>query len=263
MPLFDVERGMSPLVISFPHVGTELPLPLRARLTPVGRTLVDTDWYVDRLYAFARDLDITTIVPRFSRYVVDLNRDPNDKPLYPGARTSTVCPTETFEGDPLYTALAPGPEEVAERITAYWKPYHAALAAEIARVKALHGSALLLDAHSIWGRLPLLFDGQLPDMNIGTNSGRSCAIGVTNAVAGALRPPFPSLVIDDRFKGGYITRTYGSPNDNVHAIQIEINQGAYLAEGSRNEWSDKHAKRLIKALRTTCEGLLAFARAPV
>jgi N-formylglutamate deformylase len=263
----DVTRADTPLLLSFPHTGTVLPPQLVSRLTPVGRSLIDTDWDVDLLYAAAGELGVTTLRPTYSRYVVDLNRDPNDKPLYPGARTSSVCPTETFAGEALYApGDAPDRDEIAMRIATYWQPYHDALSAQIKRIRARHGYVILLDGHSIWGRLPLLFDGDLPDVNLGTNGGTSCAPSLTPAVSGALQPAYPSLVVDARFKGGFITRNYGTPARNVHAIQIELNQRTYLAEGSRTKHDPVKIARLSAALRDVCAALLAWepsTRGPV
>jgi N-formylglutamate amidohydrolase len=259
MDLYDVTPGDAPLLLSFPHSGTGLPPEISARLTTIGRTSIDTDWNVDRLYGFAPELGIGTIASRVSRYAADLNRDPHDAPLYPGARTTGVCATETFEGEPLYAhGDEPTPDEIADRVATYWKPYHTALENELARLRARHGYALLLDGHSIWGSLPLLFAGELPDVNLGTNAGRSCAPRMTEAVAEALRPAYPSLAIDGRFKGGYITRTYGAPASGIHAIQIELNQRTYLADGSRIATDDVKAARLSSALRAACAALLAF-----
>ncbi|HEV2737188.1 MAG TPA: N-formylglutamate deformylase [Candidatus Elarobacter sp.] len=260
--VFELHRGNGPLLLSAPHVGTLLPDEIDARLTPPGRALVDTDWYADRLYPFAESLGASVLRARWSRYVVDLNRDPAGTVLYPGTRTTGFVPTETFEGEPLY---APGDEpesaETAARCRRYFEPYHDALHDELARLKAAHGQALLLDAHSIWGRLPLLFDGELPDINIGTNSGFSCDPKLTAAVAGAAAGAPYSVVVDGRFKGGYITRRYGAPAHRVEAIQIEINQRTYLADGSRTEWDEAKAARLSAVLRTMCEALLAAASA--
>ncbi|MBD5607182.1 MAG: N-formylglutamate deformylase [Candidatus Eremiobacteraeota bacterium] len=262
MRLFEIEPGDAPLVLSFPHAGSAFPPDVSARLTTIGRTSIDTDWNVDRLYAFASRLGIGTIRANVSRYVVDLNRDPNGAPLYPGARTTGVMPTETFEGDALY---APGDEptagEISERIATYWSPYHAALSDALARVRQRHGYALLVDGHSIWGRLPLLFDGELPDVNLGTNRGASCAPEMTQAVAQTLATPYPSLVVDGRFTGGYITRTYGAPSRNVHALQIELNERTYLEDGSRTATDDGKAATLSAALRRACEALLAWTPA--
>jgi N-formylglutamate deformylase len=259
MDLYELTPGDAPLLLSFPHSGTFLPPELVARLTPIGRTLVDTDWNVDRLYAFAPELGLGTIAARVSRYAADLNRDPHDAPLYPGARTTSVCATETFAGEPLYDhGDEPTADEIAHRVATYWKPYHAALDRELARLRARHGYALLLDGHSIWGSLPLLFAGELPDVNLGTNAGRSCAPEMTAAVAGALRPSYAALAIDERFKGGYITRTYGAPDSGVHAIQIELNQRTYLADGSRDSTDRAKAATLSAALRAACTASLAF-----
>ena len=258
--VFELQRGNGPLLISAPHVGTLLPDDVAARLTPPGRALVDTDWYADRLYPFAESLGAGVLRARWSRYAVDLNRDPAGTVLYPGARTTGFVPTETFEGEPLY---APGDEpshdEAVARCRRYFEPYHDALHDELARLKAAHGQALLLDAHSIWGRLPLLFDGELPDINIGTNSGSACDPKLTAAVARAAAGSPYSVVVDGRFKGGYITRRYGAPAHRVEAIQIEINQRTYLADGSRTEWDDAKAARLSAVLRAMCEALLAEA----
>ena len=254
----ELRRGEGPLVISAPHVGTDVPAALVARLTPVGRTLIDTDWYVDRLYPFARDLQATVLSARWSRYLVDLNRDPAGASLYPGQRTTSVCPVETFEGEPLYApGDEPGADEIAERVTQYFTPYHAALRAELERVQALHGYAVLLDAHSIWGRLPLLFSGELPDVNLGTNDGRSASSRTIAAAHAAAAESTYSVVLDARFKGGFITRHYGNPVAGVHAMQIELNQRTYLADGSRTAWDDAKAARISRVLHRVCSALLA------
>jgi len=259
--LYQLDRRDGPLLISAPHVGTYLPDELAARLTPPGRAVVDTDWYADRLYPFAAELGATVLRASWSRYVADVNRDPAGVSLYPGARTTGLAPTETFEGQPLY---APGDEpshdEIAVRRALVFDPYHDALRDELARIKAAHGYALLLDAHSIWSPLPLLFEGELPEINIGTNSGRSCDHDLRGTVAAvAAASPF-SHVVDGRFKGGYITRRYGAPAHAVHATQIEINQNAYLADGSRTEWDAKKADRLSSVLRAACEAIVTLAR---
>jgi len=281
--VYELHRGDGPLIVSAPHVGRELPDDLASRLTAPGRALVDTDWDVDRLYPFAPELGATALVARFSRYVVDLNRDPHDASLYPGARTTTLVPTETFEGEALYAAGdEPDAQEVAARRERYWEPYHAALREQIARSKAQHGYALLVDAHSIWGRLPLLFDGELPDVNLGTNDGRSCARALRDIVANVFGGSQYGHVIDGRFKGGYITRTYGQPTANVHALQIELNQRTYLIDDQRerkpvavypggerriasvarrdaNGWDPAKAAPLSVTLRAACQSLLRSA----
>jgi N-formylglutamate deformylase len=257
---YDLRRGNGPVLISAPHVGTALPEELAARLTAPGHALVDTDWHADRLYPFATSLGASVLRARWSRYVVDLNRDPSGATLYPGARTTSLCATETFEGEPLYEPGAePDAPEIAARRERYFDPYHAALREELARLRAEHGFALLLDAHSIWSPLPLLFEGELPHVNVGTNSGASCDRRLVDAIVGVVAPSPYSVVVDGRFKGGYITRRYGDPAEHVHALQIEINQTTYLADGSRTLWDDAKAARLSHVLRTACEALVAAA----
>jgi N-formylglutamate deformylase len=259
MRVFELRPGDSPVVLSFPHAGAGIPSGLVPRLTIAGRSSIDTDWNVDRLYSFAAELGIGTIRTHVSRYVVDLNRDPAGVSLYPGARTTAVAPTETFEGVPLYVdGERPTSGEIAARVATFWKPYHDALSGELERVRARHSYAILVDGHSILGRLPLLFDGELPDVNLGTNRGRSCAPLVTEAVANALRARYPSLVVDGRFTGGHITRTYGDPQRDVHAIQIELNQRTYVPDGPRAGWSDAKAATMSGALRAACTALLAL-----
>ena len=258
--VFELRRGTGPLLISAPHVGTALPDEIAARLTSPGHALVDTDWHADRLYPFATSLGASVLRARWSRYVVDVNRDPSGATLYPGARTTGLCATETFEGEPLYEPGAePDGAEIAARRERYFEPYHAALREELARLRAEHGFALLLDAHSIWSPLPLLFEGELPHVNVGTNSGASCDRRLVDAVVGVVAPSPYSVVVDGRFKGGYITRHYGNPADRVHALQIEINQTTYLADGSRTLWDDAKAARLSHVLRTACEALMVAA----
>ena len=255
--VYDLEPGAGPLLISAPHAGTYLPEELAARLTPPGRALVDTDWDVDRLYPFAAELGAGVLRARWSRYVVDVNRDPSGVTLYRGARTTALCPTETFEGEPLYRpGEEPGLDEIAVRRALCFDPYHDALQEELRRIKAAHGFALLLDAHSIRSPLPLLFEGELPDLNIGTNGGRSCDRDLGDAVAAVAAASPYSHVVDGRFKGGYITRRYGNPAHGVHAIQLELNQRTYLADGSRTRWDEAKAAGLSTVVRAACAALL-------
>ena len=227
-----VNEGSVPLLVSFPHAGTEIPASIAARMSAAARAVPDTDWHLPRLYEFARAIGASTLQPRFSRYVIDLNRPPDDASLYPGLATTGLCPLETFAGDPLYRpGQAPGPDEIADRRELYWEPYHAMLANELDRMRERHGIALLLDAHSIASRVPRLFDGQLPDFNLGTHDGRSCALNMQAELLRALQQhPEYTHVVDGRFKGGYITRHYGRPADRFHAFQVELTQRTYMDE---------------------------------
>lgn len=215
MSVYRLEQGRVPLLISLPHVGTELPPELRERLVPRALASEDTDWHLERLYRpLADSLGASLIVPRYSRYVIDLNRPPDDRPLYPGAAGGTgLVPTHFFTSEPLYRDGAePDAAEIAARREACWRPYHEALAAELERLRAEHGRALLFDGHSIRSELPWLFEGTLPALNLGTADGASCAPAITErlgqVLAGQQRY---SHVVNGRFKGGYITRQYGRP----------------------------------------------------
>jgi N-formylglutamate deformylase len=228
---FDFTPGIMPLLISIPHLGTEIPAELQADMADVATLKQDTDWHLDQLYGFARAMGASVIQARVSRYVIDLNRPPNGESLYPGQTTTGLCPVDTFRGEPLYAhGKAPDADEVARRLEGYWRPYHQQLAAELAHLKALHGQVMLWDAHSIASVLPRLFDGQLPDLNFGTADGKSCAPEVLDAVVAHARTAPCTHVVNGRFKGGYITRHYGAPGQGVHAIQLEMSQRLYMQE---------------------------------
>ncbi len=217
----------------------------------------DTDWHLDRLYDFVRDLGASLLVPRYSRYVIDLNRPPDNTPMYPGANNTELCPTRFFTGDALYReGRAPDDAEIARRRERYWRPYHAELAAELARLKAEHGHAVLFDAHSIKSELPWLFEGVLPDLNVGTAGGASCAAALRSAVARTLAAQTSfSFVVDGRFKGGYITRRYGRPHDGVHAVQLEMCWHCYLDAAAPWDWDEAQAARVQPVLRALVETL--------
>jgi N-formylglutamate deformylase len=223
--LFEQHRGSLPILISFPHSGTLLPESLRDRFTVAGRAVPDTDWFVPELYRRCLDrLDVSTLIATHSRYVVDLNRPADGSALYPGRIESAVCPTETFEGETIYVAgLEPSDGEIPARIERYWRPYHLALGAERDRILAAHGRCLIWDAHSIRSHSPRLFEGELPELNLGTYAGQR----VVERLRAQQRF---SHVVDGRFKGGHITRHFGVPAHNVHAMQLEIAQRAYMSE---------------------------------
>lgn len=234
MQVFNLKRGNIPLLISIPHMGTCVPPDIDATLTPEAKTLADTDWHLDLLYDFADKLGASVIQANYSRYVIDLNRPSTDESLYPGQTTTSLCSTTTFHGEAVYVAGAePDAAAIAARIARYWQPYHDALAAEIAHLHAQHGQVLLWEAHSISSVLPRLFDGKLPDFNIGTNQGLSCSQAVAGAVAAATEKACAdqfSWVVNGRFKGGYITRHYARPDDHIHAVQLEMCQSLYMDE---------------------------------
>ena len=251
--------GASPLIISLPHVGTELPADIERQLTPLALKLVDTDWYVDQLYGFARAAGVSWLRARYSRYLIDLNRPPDDHALYPGQRTSKLCPTLTFSGEALYRGPEPSADEIERRRKHYWEPYHAALRELIETTRARFGFAVLLDAHSIRGELPLLFPGRLPDVNVGTNDGRSCAPALTAAVLAVLEQQRRfTHVLNGRFKGGHITRGFGDPAAGVHAMQLELAQSAYMDEVTPGDFEQSRAGPLQSLLQPIVTAMSAF-----
>ena len=259
---FSVEQGTAPLLVSLPHDGTGLPEDIAARMTPAARRVPDTDWHVARLYAFACELGASIITPRGSRYVADLNRDPAGHALYPGKRETALVPTVTFAGEPIYRdGMEPGDAELARRQHGYWQPYHDALAAELARLRALHPRVVLWDGHSIRSQVPMFFDGRLPDFNLGTASGSSCSPALQARLTEILRERAPggagatySHVVNGRFKGGYITRHYGQPQAGIDAVQLELAQYTYMDEDSFDYLPERAApvQAIIRALLETC-----------
>jgi N-formylglutamate deformylase len=237
MSVFTLHTGRVPLLISLPHVGIELPAEERSRYQPRALASEDTDWHLEAVYApIAEQLGASLLVPRYSRYLIDLNRGPEDAPMYPGVNNTELCPTRFFDGSPLYRdGQAPDAPERQARLRAYWQPYHQALADELARLRAVHGRALLWDGHSIESELPWLFEGRLPDLNLGSFQGAACAAPQLQAVARVLAGQTDySHVVDGRFKGGYITRRYGQPAQGVHALQMEMVQATYMVEDAQH-----------------------------
>ena len=249
-PTFTLQQGSVPLLISIPHLGTELPAEFAAGMSDTAPLKQDTDWHLDRLYGFAAGMGASVLQAKVSRYVIDLNRPPSGESLYPGQTTTGLCPTETFRGEPLYgEAEAPDTAQQADRLARYWRPYHDALRAELDSLKAKHGAVLLWDAHSIASVLPRLFDGKLPDLNFGTADGRSCDPAIIDSVLAEVGATHFSHVLNGRFKGGYITRHYGSPADRVHAIQLEMCWRCYMAEEPPYTLAPDRAARVLPVLK--------------
>lgn len=234
-----------------PHAGTRVPPAAGRGLADLAASRPDTDWHLERLHDFLAGLDATLVVATHSRYVVDLNRPPDDASLYPGQATTGLVPLETFHGEPLYRdGASPDAREIARRLETHWRPYHRRLAAELARVRAEHGVAILWDAHAIASRVPRLFEGRLPDFNLGTAGGASCDPGLAARLLAALerREGF-SAVLDGRFKGGYITRHYGRPAEGIHAVQMEMSEALYMDERCPFTFREELARRVRPVLR--------------
>ena len=257
----EVSRGEGPVVLGLPHTGTWLPEDVAARLNERGRALADTDWHVERLYAGLLP-GATTVRATFHRYLIDANRDPAGASLYPGRNTTGLCPETDFDGRPIWReGEAPGEAEVERRRAEHHAPYHAALAAELDRVRAAHGVAILHDCHSIRSRVPFLFDGTLPDLNVGTDGGATCAPEVERAVVEVCEGAEGlSCVLNGRFRGGWTTRRYGRPGEGLHAVQMEIAQSAYLAEEAPPwTYDEARAARLRETLRAILARLADLA----
>ena len=257
MNLFNYRRGESPLLLSMPHSGTDLSPGLAERLVPAALALPDTDWHVPRLYAFADTLDATIVQATHSRYVIDLNRPPDNVSLYPGQATTELCPSTFFDGGSLYRpgqGLAEGEQD--ERRQRYWQPYHEKLAEELARIKARHGYAILYDCHSIASEVPRLFDGVLPVLNVGTARSQSCAPGIEQGIADALADCGYTYVINGRFVGGYITRHYGQPAQQTHTVQMELGQDSYMDRGPSFAYREDKAAQLQEVLKRVLQSLL-------
>lgn len=253
-------RGSSALIVSMPHVGTFIPGSVGRGLADCAARRPDTDWHLPRLYDFLDALDATVIVATHSRYVVDVNRPPDGANLYPGRDTPRLCPIDTFDSEPLYrAALEPDADEVARRVGSVWRPYHRRLETEIARVRAEHGAAIVWDAHSIVSEVPRLFDGRLPDFNLGTAEGQSCDPALAKALFVAIsRQTRYTAVMDGRFKGGYITRKYGNPTENVQAVQLELSEAVYMDERSPFAFRRDLADQVRPILREQLEIALAW-----
>ncbi len=267
MDWLHIHRGQAPLIVAFPHGGTALAGCDDQFVSP-WRARVDTDWWIAELYAFVRDMGATTIATDISRSVIDMNRDPSGASLYPGQTITELCPTRGFDGAPLYRGEDPDAEEVARRRSRFFDPYHAALAAEIERLQAAHGSIVLYDAHSIRSHVPRLFDGELPQFNIGTNGGTTCAPELEAAVAGICAASGESHVVNGRFKGGWTTRHYGRPAVGIHAIQMELAMRGYMtepAEADESNWPSPlyPAPAILPVLRQVIAATLDFAKGQI
>lgn len=259
--VFKLRRGNSPLVVSMPHVGTHIPAHIEAGMTPVAARRDDTDWHLEALYDFLDELDATVIIATHSRYVADLNRPISGPALYAGQDNTGVCSSDTFDRAPLYLeGRAPDAAEIERRVETYWRPYHAAVAAELARVRGASGVALLWDAHSVRSVVPRFFEGRLPDFNFGTVHGTSCGPGLGETLmAIAEADKRYSAVLNGRFVGGYVTRAHGQPGQGIHAVQLELSQITYMNETHPYAFDERRAAEMRPLLKALLKGALAWA----
>lgn len=259
LPLFEAHEGDAPLVIAAPHVGTHLPEDIAAHMTPTGQSVGETDFHVHRLYEFARDLGASTLWATHSRYVIDLNRTPDGSHLYPGQFETALCPLTDFDLNPLYLdGHQPDVQEIARRQGLYYERYHQRLTGLLDAARARHGYALLIDAHSIRSRIPSLFSGSLPDINLGSNDGQTLTPELLDTIRDWQATPLEfSSVLDGRFKGGYTTRHYGRPDIGQFALQTEIVQDTYLNPAEPSQFDPKRASAMSQRLKSLVEALLS------
>ncbi|MHA1151264.1 MAG: N-formylglutamate deformylase [Alphaproteobacteria bacterium] len=262
---FTFKAGAGPLLVSMPHVGTALPEAIAARMTALGKTVPDTDWHVDRLYDFLGDLDASVLAATQSRYVIDLNRAPDDKPLYPGASNTGLCPATTFDEEPIYLdGQKPDAAEIAARKDRVYRPYHERLGRALAAIRKRHGYALLWDAHSIRSRVPRFFEGRLPDLNLGSAGGVSADPALISCLRQAVEIGAETVgyshALDGRFKGGYITRSFGDPAKGIHAMQLELSQITYMDEAPPFGFRDDLAAGIRPVLRRLLETMLDWGQ---
>lgn len=255
--------GSIPVVVSIPHAGTHVPQDILERFVGRAKQLPDTDWHVDRLYHFARALGVHMLIATYSRYVVDLNRPPNNEPLYPGQFTTCLCPVTFFDGTPLYhKGEAPGDHEITQRLSVYWQPYHDKLRSLVDTLSQEgRKKVAVFDAHSIRSQVPALFEGMLPDLNLGTGDGATADDALVDRLVECCRHSPYSHVLNGRFKGGYITRHYGKPGHNVHAVQLELAQHNYMQEDPPYTYDDIKATALQATLTRLIAVLAEWSRA--
>ncbi len=260
--IFNLHQGTAPLLVSIPHMGTRLDPQVASNFTQVAGHLDDTDWHLDQLYAFTLAMGASMLTPLYSRYIIDLNRPPDDENLYPGQDTTGLCPVDTFAKEPLYMpGRAPSPHEKARRREQFWQPYHAVLQDELQRIKQAHGYALLWEAHSIRSEISRFFPGKLPDFNFGTAGNQSAHPELCAKLAEQIEQDGQfTAAANGRFKGGYITRQYGKPAAHIHAVQLELTQIAYMEETRPYRYDTDKANRVEPLLRQAVETALQYAK---
>ena len=261
LPWLTVVRGDAPLILSMPHTGVDIPQDIESGLVSPWLARKDADWWVNLVYDFAYAMGATVIRTAISRTVIDCNRDPSGASLYPGQATTELCPTTTFDGEPLYRAgFAPDSAEISLRRSTFFDPYHAAIADAIVRLRAKHTNIVLYDCHSIRSSVPRLFEGVLPNFNIGTNNGATCAPALTSAVEAACDHTGFTRITNGRFRGGYTTRHYGRPTDGVHALQMELACRGYMHEPlksvAQGEWPTRYAIEVADPMRAVLTRVL-------
>ncbi len=258
-----ITLGDAPLLVSIPHTGNDL-ADIEPKLASRWLALRDTDWWIEQLYDFAAALGATVVRTNISRTVIDVNRDPSGISLYPGQTTTTLCPTSTFDGNPLYLeGEEPDETEVARRKALYFDPYDLALHNEVVRVRQRYKKIVVYDCHSIRSVIPRLFAGELPVFNLGTNDGKSASVTLQNSVAEIMAASGETHIVNGRFKGGWITRSFGQPERGVHALQMELACRSYMREPvgavSEANWPVPYDADFAASMRRRLEDILQTA----
>nr|WP_113865192.1 N-formylglutamate deformylase [Brenneria salicis]NMN91725.1 N-formylglutamate deformylase [Brenneria salicis ATCC 15712 = DSM 30166]RBP65783.1 N-formylglutamate deformylase [Brenneria salicis ATCC 15712 = DSM 30166]RLM31823.1 N-formylglutamate deformylase [Brenneria salicis ATCC 15712 = DSM 30166] len=255
-------RGTAPLFVTMPHTGTAIPAHIAGRLTPEAQSVPDTDWHIEKLYAFAKEMGASILQAKWSRYVVDLNRPPNNESLYPGQATTGLCPVNLFDGGEIYLpGCLPDAAEIARRREQYWQPWHDKLQATLKELCGDFPRVVMWDAHSIRSVLPQFFSGKLPDFSIGTNNGTSCDQRLERQITNiAQQSPLFTAVNNGRYKGGYITRNYSDQSQGIHTLQMELTQSTYMQEVPPWVWNAQHASNMQERLRLMLESTIEFAQ---
>ncbi len=263
-PYFIVEaKGKKvPVLLSVPHSGTEFPEEIKSHYVKEKAAQPDdTDWFVHELYNFASEMGITTIHAKYSRWVVDLNRDPESKPLYNDGRIITaLSPLTDFFGDKIYTEekFEPNDEEVKRRIPLYFTPYHEKINSLLQELKEEFGVAVLWEAHSIRQKVPTIRKDDFPDLILGNNDGKTANGELIEAVLKELGSDTYELKHNTPFKGGHITRSFGDPENNIHALQLEMTKVNYM-EDDELTFSEERSNRIRKILKSSFEAIINWA----
>lgn len=249
MKVFSVTEGNKPVILAQPHGGTYVPINILAKFNDRGKALVDTDWHINKLYDGLLD-EVTIVQSHIHRYVIDANRDPGGASLYPGQNTTSLCPLSDFDGNPIYKqSQEPSSDEIERRRVTYHSPYHTALSDQLERLKQKHKTVVVYDCHSIRSKIPFLFEGTLPDFNIGTNDGQSCSVDFQRRIEEICsKSAGHTHVVNGRFKGGWTVRHYGRPDRGIHAIQMELAQSTYMQESAPWKYDEQKAGKLRKCL---------------
>ena len=259
--LIEASAKAVPIIVSVPHSGTDFPPELEHDfLTEMRIRADDTDWFVHQLYNFVPDMGISLIHSRYCRWVIDLNRDPESKPLYDDGRIITgLTPHSDFHGNEIYVSQDhyPNEEEINRRLALYYWPYYQKLEELLTERKAEFGQVLLWDAHSIRQFVPGIRKAHFPDLILGSNDRQSAKQGLIDIAMHNLDGFGFDLKHNDPFKGGHITRYFGNPGENVHALQLEMVKKLYMDDNERI-YDEQSAKKIKEMLKQVFEGLLGY-----